>query len=607
MTDPRSAYEERRARFADERDREARRSRRISQSRLVAFLALIGSGVWLEVRPGGWPGLAGLTALAAFVALVLAHSRVRRRRDWAALLETLNADGLRRLARDWAALPPRDARPDTARRDLAADLDLFGRPGLVQLFGPTGTPAGRATLEAWLLSPVSPDAVRDRQVGVRELAPLIDLRDDIAAYGRRAGEVTGEQLRPFVEWAEEPPLMTAHPVWLWLARILPVVTVAMIVLDIVDVGPPRLWLFSLLAAAALTFGPGQAVRATFKRAFGREDMFHGYPDLLRVMAAAPFRSTLPRRLQAEMSAGNVSAAHLMLRLQRLAHLADLRYSPMLYLPVQLLTLWDFHVMSRIDAWRHVAGGRVRGWFEAAGELEALCALATLSHDHPTWPFPELTDGDEPALEAERLGHPMLAPAPRVDNDVTVGPPGTFLLVTGSNMSGKSTLLRAIGLNVVLAHAGAPVCARRLRMPVVSLHTSIHVEDSLVNGVSFFMAQLQRMKSIVTAADEAAASGGRILYLLDEILQGTNTAERRIAATRVIQHLVDRGAIGAVTTHDLELASEPALVAAAVPVHFRENVQTVDDRATMTFDYMLRPGIATSTNALKLMAIVGLGE
>jgi DNA mismatch repair ATPase MutS len=188
----------------------------------------------------------------------------------------------------------------------------------------------------------------------------------------------------------------------------------------------------------------------------------------------------------------------------------------------------------------------------------------------------------------------------------VGPPGTFLFITGSNMSGKSTLLRAIGVNVTLALAGAPVCARRIRLHVVDIRTSIHVQDSLVDGVSFFMAQLQRLKDVVTAADAAAAAGARpLLYLLDEILQGTNTAERRVAATRVIRHLIDVGAIGAVTTHDLELGVTSELESAAHAVHFTESVLEEDGRVVMNFDYRLRPGIATSTNALHLMRVVGL--
>jgi DNA mismatch repair ATPase MutS len=221
-----------------------------------------------------------------------------------------------------------------------------------------------------------------------------------------------------------------------------------------------------------------------------------------------------------------------------------------------------------------------------------------------------------------MGHPLLPPAERVDNDVEVGPAGTFLLVTGSNMSGKSTLLRAIGVNLILAGTGAPVCASSFRTPPVALWTSMRVQDSLERGVSYFMAELQRLKQVVDAARADAASwsrdgrGGaglfaaepeerRFFYLLDEILQGTNTAERQIAARRIIAYLVDSGALGAVSTHDLTLADAPELAAHARMVHFTETIAAGDSGPMMTFDYLLRPGIATSTNALRLMEIVGL--
>jgi DNA mismatch repair ATPase MutS len=231
----------------------------------------------------------------------------------------------------------------------------------------------------------------------------------------------------------------------------------------------------------------------------------------------------------------------------------------------------------------------------------------LAHDNPAWRFPEL-DEHADRLTAVALGHPLLPAATRVANDVTVGPPGTLLLVTGSNMSGKSTLLRAIGLNVVLAQAGAPVCAERLTMPLVEVRTSIRLADSLERGVSLFMAELERLKEIVDAARETARPRP-LLYLLDEILHGTNTAERLIAARAVLGHLVRAGAIGAVTTHDLTLAADGALAAASHPVHFTEQVTTGngDVASAMTFDYRLRPGLATSTNALKLLALVGLAE
>ncbi|HEV2108478.1 MAG TPA: hypothetical protein VGR16_09480, partial [Thermomicrobiales bacterium] len=222
---------------------------------------------------------------------------------------------------------------------------------------------------------------------------------------------------------------------------------------------------------------------------------------------------------------------------------------------------------------------------------------------PAWAFPGVHAGID-RLEAKGIAHPLL-PHGRVANDVTVGPPGTFLLVTGSNMSGKSTLLRAIGTNAVLAGAGAPVCGQSLCMPPVTIGTSGHVEDSLAEGVSFFMAELQRLKQVVDVASATREAGGRFLFLLDEILQGTNTAERQIAARRIIQHLLTQGAIGAVSTHDLTLAETASLRAAARPIHFRETFETGPAGATMSFDYLAREGIATSSNALRLMELVGL--
>jgi DNA mismatch repair ATPase MutS len=356
-------------------------------------------------------------------------------------------------------------------------------------------------------------------------------------------------------------------------------------------------------------------------AFGREDIFRVYPDLIALVENEASSSPKLSDLRTALSAAGLPATAQMQKLARLAHLAGLRAGGMIYLPVQLLTLWDFHVLQRMHGWRDAAGRHVRDWLEVLGEAEALAAIATLAHDHPDWTWPALTTGSAAesdvnveadtanaiAFDAEGLGHPLIAEERRVHNDVQVGPPGTFLLVTGSNMSGKSTLLRAIGINTVLGLAGAPVCARALRMPVVDLRTAIHVQDSLVDGVSFFMAQLQRVKEIVAAADHARDAGTPVLYLLDEILQGTNTAERRIAATRVIRHLLDAGAIGAVTTHDLELAEAAPLTGAFEAVHLRETVSADAGGAALSFDYILRPGIATSTNALRLMEIVGLSD
>ncbi len=220
-------------------------------------------------------------------------------------------------------------------------------------------------------------------------------------------------------------------------------------------------------------------------------------------------------------------------------------------------------------------------------------------------MPEV-DASAERLQARQLGHPLLPCETCVANDVEIGPAGSFLLVTGSNMSGKSTLLRAIGVNAVLAQAGRPVCAEHLTMPPVVLATSMRIRDSLEDGVSFYMAELMRLKEIVDVARDADSRNHRtLLYLLDEILLGTNSKERHLAVVRVLQHLLERGAIGAISTHDLDLATSESLAGACRCVHFCETLHDQDAERPMTFDYRLRPGIATTSNALKLLEIVGL--
>ena len=300
-------------------------------------------------------------------------------------------------------------------------------------------------------------------------------------------------------------------------------------------------------------------------------------------------------------------------------IADARYGSFHVIP-QMLLLWDFHALRLLEAWQAGPGRHARRWLGALGELEALAALAGLAYDQPGWAFPvmapvagEGAGAGRPRLAARALGHPLIVDRRRVGNDVEIGPAGSFLLVTGSNMAGKSTLLRALGANVVLAQAGGPVCAEAMTLPPLTLATSILVEDSLAGGVSFFMAELLRIRRVVESARSAPAAGRVLLFLIDEPLRGTNSRERRIAVERVLGHLLAAGAIGAVATHDLELAAEPALAAAARPVHFRETLAAADaadaaeGRPAMTFDYRLRPGPATSTNALALLEMVGLGD
>jgi DNA mismatch repair ATPase MutS len=263
-----------------------------------------------------------------------------------------------------------------------------------------------------------------------------------------------------------------------------------------------------------------------------------------------------------------------------------------------LLVWDAHCASALLRWRARAGGRLRGWLDALGEVEALASLASFAFEHPDFAWPEAAP--RPTFVAAALGHPLIADEQRVGNDVRLLSSGTALVVTGSNMSGKTTLLRAVGANAVLAYAGAPVCARTLTIGPARIATSMRIEDSLEQGVSHFYAELRRLKRALEAAREP--NGVAILFLFDEILHGTNSRERIIGACSVVKELIGRGALGAVSTHDLGITNlERELQGAIENVHFEEQVE--GDR--MTFDYRLRSGVVHSSNALRLMRALGI--
>lgn len=546
--------------------------------------------------------------LGAFVGLVIRHDRVVRAERRAADLVRIQEESLARLARDWGSMPLPRLPEGIEAPPLARDLNLTGRASLLHLLGTAHTPPGKSVLVGWLLATTAPAPadLAERQAAVAELAPEIDLRQELEVKARPLERVPPDSER-FLRWAEDRPWL---PGWaVWLAPLLALATVTTLLLALGRLLP--FWPFLVLVVVNLTLTHlyGERIVATFDRISAGEGEFQLYAEALGGLAGRSFASPRLRSLAAELAAEGVSATAALDLLHRRVVLSDVRHGG-LHQPLQLLLLWDVQVLGRLERWQRAYGARARRWLAALGEIEALSALATLAHDNPTWIFPRIEPMATPEIAARQLGHPLLPDAARVSNDVTLGPPGTFLLVTGSNMSGKSTLLRSLGVNVVLAQAGGPVAAESLSLPPVLLATSILVEDSLADGVSFFMAELLRIRQVVDAADRAAKEGRVLLYLLDEILRGTNTRERQIAVRRVVTHLLAAGALGAVSTHDLELAEIPELAAAVRPVYFRESFEPAaerEGRPVMTFDYRLRPGVATTANALKLLDLVGLGE
>lgn len=606
-------YEGRVARFRKERDAVAARSGRLSNLRLIVFLLAVVAAIAAVDFPVVRLALSTLAAafMALFFGLVALFRRAQRELDALEAMVTVNEEARARVERDWDALEVgAEAAALPAEHPYAEDLDLFGNASLMRLLGSVRTAPGNETLSAWLCNPAPPRDIAARQRAVAELAPLLEFRQQLEAQGLRVGKVSGAQVQGFLQWAEstdaivEPeravsvgrvvgPLMGAAGVWLFVIWLLG---------SAVGV----LWIVPILVNALLTGAHRKRIHASLDVLSACEEAFLRYAKMLETIVSNDFASQSMKDLVARVRLPNDSALKELRRIHGLVHLGDVRRSSG-YFFLQILLLWDFHVASGLIKWRQRSGQRARGWLEALGSAEALSALAGLAHDNPHWIVPEVDPNGPSIIDARGLGHPLLNDGVRVVNDVQIGPAHTFLLVTGSNMSGKSTLLRAIGVNVVLAQAGSVVCATRFRMRPLEMHTSVRVHDSLAEGVSYFMAGVMRLKSIVDAARSHRRDNAEFLYLLDEILQGTNTAERQVAVRNILGELLGLETIGAVTTHDLTLADTSELRQASHPVHFSEVIEPNSDadEATLSFDYKLRPGIATSTNALRLLKLMGV--
>ena len=375
-------------------------------------------------------------------------------------------------------------------------------------------------------------------MAVAELAPLIDLRDDLALRGRQMGE-TRPDPAPFLAWAESAPWLPARRALVWAGRVSVVGLWTSIVAGWLGWLPVPLWPVFLIGNGIIMLLLLRGAVEVLNRVTSSAVAFRSYADALQLLTEAPFTAPALRQIQANLQADG-HAAHVQMR--RLHRLIGWRFpqQSMLYVFVQLATLWDVQVLALLEGWQRVAGPRARAWLAALGEAEALAALAVPAHDNPDWAFPAL-DPTAPALEGQALGHPLLPAAARVANDVTVGPPGTLLLVTGSNMSGKSTLLRAHGREYRAGRGGRAGLRRGVAAaPGRALDQHAHAGLAGAGGV-LLHGRIGRLKQVVDAARAGRTPGDRrLFYLLDEILQGTNTAERQIAARRIILFLVGQG-------------------------------------------------------------------
>jgi MutS-like protein len=589
---PRAEYQRRADRHRERAGDAGRLEETISRGRLAVGLAAALIVSWVAFA-GGRPSSWWLVVpAAAFAALLVAHAGVRRRRRRAERGAAFYERGRARLDGAWAGAGRAGARFLDHHHPYADDLDIFGEGSLYELLCAARTTMGEETLAAWLLRPGDLGSVRARQAAVRELTPRLDLREDLAGLG----DEVAASVRPDALAALATPVRAPAATLRVSAGAVSAVALASIAAWALGWAPLGLALLALAIQALVGRWLREHVQDTDRAVAG-----HG-PDLdvLAAVLARFEREPVTAPLLADLKRSLLSAgqrpSQAVRGLRRLVDLFDSRRNEF-FKPFALLTMWDVHWALAIAAWRARHGASVGAWLAAAGQLEALCSLAGFAWEHPADVYADLDDG-EACFEADGLGHPLMPETGCVRNDVALGGTTRVLIVSGSNMSGKSTLLRAVGVNAVLALAGAPVRATRLRLSRLSVGATLRVRDSLQEGTSRFYAELLRLRDLVGIAEGPAP----LLFLLDEILHGTNSHDRRLGAAAVVSGLVKRGAIGLVTTHDLalsEVADDPDIHAANV--HFEDQLQ--DGR--MVFDYRMRPGVVRTSNALALMRTLGL--
>jgi MutS domain V len=596
--DPKRDYSERLNSLQTSLEASDRRGAQIANGRTITFLGALGvfvATVFQKLPPIAHAGAAGL--LLGFIALAVWHGNVIAAENRLKVKLALNQRGIGRLAGTWRGFASRGERWLSATHLYAADLDIFGQGSLFQRLDETGTLKGEERLADWLLRPAAnATELAQRQSAVAELAPRIDFRQELVTEARVAQSKKPDPSK-FVAWAEGGSGLESIR-WAWgVAHVLPPVT-----LFFVFAAEPLLlplWLPAIgvglqLVVVALT---RKALAAAFEKMDQGEDGFARFEATFSAIAGQKFEGELLKSLQAGgAEAAGPSVPERLKGFSRLWGFASLRKSGQYHALINLLTLWDVHVLFRLERWRAQHAKNARHWFESLYTLEGLSALATFAYENPKFPFPSVRDGAF-AFEATQLGHPLLDEP--VCNDVRLEGPGRLLIVTGSNMSGKTTLLRAMGINTVLALAGAPVCAQALTVSRLQVVTGMRVKDSLERGVSYFYAEAQRMKALF---DAAKANPRGCLFLLDEVLMGTNARERQIASRGLLELLLGTGASGAIATHDLavaELAAEPKF--GARNVHFSD----FEQGGAMTFSYRLEDGVVKSTNALKVLAAAGL--
>ncbi len=572
---------------------------KFSLVRLLVFVIGIAITIYLGSMAWYWAVLFLFAFVTVFYQFMQWHQRISTAAQHNEELARINGLEISALDHDFSHFD-HGAQFLEMEHPYALDLDLFGEHSLFQYVNRTSTEIGRQRLAEYLTQPSATDLIEARQIAIQELADKIDWRQHFQAHGRET-EDHPTHLQALLSWLQDPAFVKDNT-WLKIALyIAPLWFIAALMLWLFY-WPWQYFLLMLVPPAIILQRTVQRVNDTHRRTAHAEHMLSNYARLIRQVEEGRFQAPLLKQLQASFLQDRNSASKTIDRLSYLISQLNVRFNAFAIL-LNIGGLWDLHWVYRLEKWRATQKEVLPEWFAALQEFEVLSSLGNLAHNHPHWHFPSITTAR--AIEATGIGHPLIPRDQVVSNDISMPIQGHIKLITGSNMAGKSTFLRTLGINLVLGLSGSPVCATDLRLPQLQVYTSMRTQDALHESTSSFYAELKRLKVIIEAV-EAAAQGitqeRPIFFLLDEILKGTNSVDRHTGAKALIHQLIEYKGGGLIATHDLELGALEAKAEGAIE-NLRIEVEIQEGK--LHFDYKLKKGVSQSFNATLLMQQMGI--
>lgn len=582
--------------YRDQKEKQSKRFNQTSNIRMLVFLIGVGATSFSFLKAESLYGyLVLFLSLLLFGYFVFKHQKITRELNKLICKIKINEKYLKRIDGTWIDFTDNGQEFLNPTHPYTSDLDLFGAKSLFQWMNVAYTFHGRKQLCDLLTAPEKDiPLIKHRQKSVAEMAQKDRFIEELQCIGMLTAEVRNDP-NALIAYAEESNLSYAK--WLKIiSYILPAATILTIILFFSDfpisIYVPLILIIIQMVITAIGFSKNALILYTV---FEFKEKIKAFYQFIQLIERENFQDEHLMNLQAELYHAEKSASLQMKHLERIVSASEFRYNFISFCLMNFLLLWDFHCVFALEAWKNKNGKMIRKWFQIIGKIEAIASLGVISQLHPQWAFPDFVE-QELVFSATDIGHPLLLENKSVHNNIEIK--NNLCVITGSNMSGKTTLLRTIGINLVLAYCGAPVCATKLECSIMNIFSSMRISDDLNSGISTFYAELLRIKMIIDFSHKKQD----MLFLIDEIFRGTNSVDRLIGATSVLKNLNKPWVIGLISTHDFELCNlEDEIGSKIVNYHFTESYLNNE----IQFDYKLRNGRCTTTNAKYLMQMVGI--